>query len=75
MNIFIGIFRREVTDDDLAAFFAENGVAVTEAKVERDEYSGKSRLFGRASATDPSAVAVACDGKLLNGKAVRVKAI
>lgn len=74
-GIYIGVFKNTVTDEDLLAFFVTNGASVTDPKVLRDDFSGKSRRQGRATASDPASVVLACDGKLLQGFPVTVRAL
>ncbi len=71
--IFIGTFSKAITDADLAAFFAANGVEVSDVHVMRDPLKGSSRGFGIGNATNPVYVIAACNGKLLNGYSVIVK--
>ena len=67
-NLSIGPFGPRVTIDELAAFFADNGVTVTDIVIEGQ---GCAKL-ATATAVDPASVVTACNGHILLIRPVRV---
>lgn len=68
MNIYVGNFARDLTEEELRAAFEAFG-AVTTVKVIKDNYTGESRGFGFVEMGDDKQAQAAIDG--LNGKELK----
>lgn len=74
MNIYIGNLAYSITEDDLRQAFSEYG-EVSSVNLITDKFSGQSKGFGFIEMPDNSQADAAIkglNGKLLNGRAVKV---
>ncbi len=71
-KLFVGSLSYDVTDDQLAEFFAQAGT-VESAKVIMDRMSGRSRGFGFVEMANDDEAQTAMD--TLNGKEIAGRAI
>lgn len=74
MNIYIGNLAYSVTEEDLRQAFSEYG-EVSSVNLITDKFSGQSKGFGFIEMPDNSQADAAIkglNGKLLNGRAVKV---
>jgi RNA recognition motif-containing protein len=74
MNIYIGNLAYNITEDDLRQAFSEYG-EVSSVNLITDKFSGQSKGFGFIEMPDNSQADAAIkglNGKLLNGRAVKV---
>jgi RNA recognition motif-containing protein len=72
MNIYVGNFSREVTEDDLRKAFEAFG-QVTSATIIKDKFSGESRGFGFVEMPAKAEAQSAING--LNGKELKGKTL
>jgi cold-inducible RNA-binding protein len=74
MNIYVGNLPYQITDEELAATFAQYG-QVTSARVIIDRISGRSRGFGfveMSSDDEAKAAILALNGKDVKGRPLTV---
>ena len=74
-KLYVGNLEYGVSEDDLKQFFTDKGVEVTEVRIIKDKFSGRSKGFGFAEISDASKVQEAIsavDGQELKGRNLRV---
>jgi RNA recognition motif-containing protein len=72
MNIYVGNLSYEVTEEDLKKAFEVFG-EVDSAKVIKDKYTGKSKVFGFVLMSDKAKAEAAIQG--LNGKDLKGRSL
>lgn len=74
-EVYVGNLEYDVTEDDLKAFFEENGLQCKALKIIKDKYSGRSKGFGFVEMDSDESIEKAIsslDGQDLKGRKLKI---